>query len=71
MNSIGQGSALSGLKLWALENYGLLVETVPEKYRAEEIIEALRDRIEAARKSLLPRADIARKVRLDALRQVV
>ena len=29
----------------ALENCGLLVETVPEQYRAEEIIEALRDRI--------------------------
>ncbi|HPU35566.1 MAG TPA: uroporphyrinogen-III C-methyltransferase [Bacillota bacterium] len=54
----------------ALENYGLLVETVPEKYRAEEIIEALRDRIEAGTKILLPRADIARKVLPEALRQV-
>lgn len=54
----------------ALENYGLLVETVPEKYRAEEIIEALRDRIGAGTKILLPRADIARKVLPVALRQM-
>ena len=54
----------------ALENCGLLVETVPEKYRAEEIIEALRDRIGAGTKILLPRADIARKVLPEALRQM-
>jgi len=54
----------------ALENYGLLVETVPEKYRAEEIIEVLRDRIGGGTKILLPRADIARKVLPEALRQM-
>lgn len=54
----------------ALENYGLLVEIVPEKYRAEEIIEALRDKIEPGARILLPRADIARKVLPEALSQM-
>lgn len=54
----------------ALENYGLLVETVPGEYRAEKIIEALRDKVAAGTKILLPRADIARKVLPEALKQM-
>jgi len=51
----------------ALENYGLLVETVPGEYRAEEIVEALRGKVGAGERILLPRADIARKVLPEAL----
>ncbi len=48
----------------------MLVETVPGEYRAEKIIEALRDKVAAGTKILLPRADIARKVLPEALKQM-
>lgn len=51
----------------ALENYGLLVETVPGEYRAEEIVDELRGKVGAGERILLPRADIARKVLPEAL----
>jgi uroporphyrinogen III methyltransferase/synthase len=51
----------------ALENHGLLVDYVPEEYRAEKIIAGLRDKVGPGTKVLLPRADIARKVLPDAL----
>lgn len=51
----------------ALENYGLLVETVPGEYRAEEIVRELQDKIASGDRVLLPRAAIARKVLPEAL----
>jgi uroporphyrinogen III methyltransferase/synthase len=52
-----------------LESYGLLVDYVPGEYRAEQIVEGLKDRMKAGERVLLPRADIARKVLPDALQQ--
>lgn len=46
----------------ALENYGLLVETVPDEYRAEEIARELTGKVAVGDRVLLPRAEIARKV---------
>ncbi|TEB07025.1 Uroporphyrinogen-III C-methyltransferase [Pelotomaculum schinkii] len=51
----------------ALENYGLLVETVPGEYRAEEIVRELQDKVVAGDRVLLPRAEIARRVLPEAL----
>ncbi|WP_432401674.1 uroporphyrinogen-III C-methyltransferase [Wukongibacter sp. M2B1] len=45
-----------------LNDKGLVVDSIPEEYRAESIIEDLKDKIKAGDKILLPRADIARKV---------
>ncbi len=52
----------------ALEVRGLLVETVPGEYRAEEIVEELRGKVGSGDRVLLPRADIARKVLTEALK---
>jgi uroporphyrinogen III methyltransferase/synthase len=51
----------------ALENYGLLVETVPGEYRAEEIVRELQGKVKAGDRVLLPRAEIARRVLPEAL----
>jgi len=53
-----------------LESYGLLVDYVPGEYRAEQIVEGLKDRMQAGERVLLPRADIARQVLPEALRQM-
>jgi len=45
----------------ALEQYGLIVEYVPEEFRAERLAEGLADRVRGQR-VLLARADIARDV---------
>ncbi|SKC75590.1 uroporphyrinogen-III C-methyltransferase [Maledivibacter halophilus] len=45
-----------------LNEMGFLVEYIPEEYKAEGLIEILKDRIEEGDNILLPRADIARKV---------
>ncbi|SHJ84115.1 uroporphyrinogen-III C-methyltransferase [Paramaledivibacter caminithermalis] len=45
-----------------LNQLGLVVECIPDEYRAESIVEALKDKIEAGDSVLLPRADIARRV---------
>ncbi|HHW06965.1 MAG TPA: uroporphyrinogen-III C-methyltransferase [Clostridia bacterium] len=54
----------------ALEKYALRVEYMPEEYVAEAIIEGLKDKIRPGEKVLLPRADIARKVLAEALREL-
>ncbi|WP_066635962.1 uroporphyrinogen-III C-methyltransferase [Desulfolucanica intricata] len=54
----------------ALEQYGLLVEYVPGEYRAEQIIEGLKDMLTPGEKILLARADIARKVLPQALKEL-
>ena len=54
----------------ALEDRGLLVDVMPEVFRAEAVIEALKDRIQTGDKVLLPRADLARQVLVDSLQQL-
>ena len=54
----------------ALEERGLLVDVMPEVFRAEAVIEALKDRIQTGDKVLLPRADLARQVLVDSLQQL-
>lgn len=51
----------------ALEKYGLLVDYVPNEFRAEEIVKELQGKVAAGDKILLPRADIARKMLPEAL----
>lgn len=54
----------------ALENRGLMVDAMPEVFRAEAVIEILKDKIQAGDKVLLPRADLARQVLVDSLQQL-
>lgn len=51
----------------ALENYGLMVDFVPESYRAEEISAGLKYRLFPGARVLLPRAKGARDVLVTAL----
>ena len=51
----------------ALEKYGLIVDCVPNEFRAEEILKVLQGKVAAGDKILLPRADIARKMLPEAL----
>lgn len=53
----------------AVERYGLLVEVVGEEFIAEGLLDVLGDRIAPGQKVLFPRADIARRVLPDTLRQ--
>jgi len=71
LNALGKDSrALAGLKLCAigpgtaagLFRRGLLVDLVPDRYVAEGIIEAMRERAAAGQKVLLPRAGEAREI---------
>lgn len=69
---------LNGVKICAigpktkeeLENFGLIVDYVPEEYRAEAIIEKMQDENLLGKRILLPRADIARKVLPESLRSL-
>ncbi|GAA4704942.1 uroporphyrinogen-III C-methyltransferase [Brevibacillus fulvus] len=45
----------------ALEEKGLVVEVLPGQFRAEGLLDSLRDQLHAGEKVLLPRADIARE----------
>jgi uroporphyrinogen III methyltransferase/synthase len=54
----------------ALERYGLLIEYVPEEYRAEAIAAGLRGKIAAGQRVLLPRAAEARRALPDLLEQM-
>jgi len=70
--------ALHGAKLCAIgpktkaemEKYGLIVDYVPEEYRAEQIAAGLRDKIAAGDRVLLPRAAEARRVLPEQLRRM-
>ncbi|MEG6615465.1 uroporphyrinogen-III C-methyltransferase [Peptococcaceae bacterium 1198_IL3148] len=70
--------ALAGLKICAigpktkesLEAYGLMVDYVPGEYRAEQIIAGMEDKVKPGDGVLLPRADIARKILPNALREM-
>ncbi len=62
--AIGPATAL------ALKELGLRVDVVPETYVAEEVVRALKDADElSGKKILLPRAEIARKVLPESLRE--
>lgn len=74
----GDVRALHGVKLCAigpatadrLGQYGLKVDLTPPEYRAEGVVQALRESGDlAGQRILLPRADIAREVLADELRQ--
>lgn len=54
----------------ALEERGLLVEVMPEVFRAEAVVAALEGRIQTGDEVLLPRADLARQVLVDSLQQL-
>ncbi|WP_129596169.1 uroporphyrinogen-III C-methyltransferase [Anaerophilus nitritogenes] len=54
----------------ALEDKGLLVEYVPDVFRAEAIIEGLKDKIHKGDHILLPRADIARTILIEELEKM-
>lgn len=45
-----------------LTDKGLLVEVLPEEYKAEALVESLRPMVKPGEEILLPRADLARKV---------
>lgn len=46
----------------ALMDKGLMVESIPNEYRAESIVNLLKDKVKKGDHILLPRADLARKV---------
>jgi uroporphyrinogen III methyltransferase/synthase len=54
----------------ALEAYGLIVDYVPEEFRAEEILKVLQGKVRPGDRVLLPRADIARKILPEALKEL-
>jgi uroporphyrinogen III methyltransferase/synthase len=68
--------ALAGPKLCAsgpgtaerLARHGIKVDLVPDEFRAEAIVEALKGRQAAGARVLLPRADIGREIVADRLR---
>lgn len=70
--------SLSGLKICAigpataanLENRGLMVDVIPEEYKAEGIVEKLQNLVTPGQKVLLPRARGAREVLPQSLREM-
>ena len=69
---------LKGIRLCAigpqtgkeLRSLALNVDYIPAEYRAEEIVAGLSDKISGGDKILLPRADIARKLLPEALKEL-
>lgn len=53
-----------------LAEHGLLVDVIPEKHRAEALVEALRSQVKSGEQILLPRARVARAVLIDELRSM-
>jgi len=45
-----------------LEEKGLVVEVLPQEFRAEGLLDSLEEHLQKGQKVLLPRADIARKI---------
>ncbi len=54
----------------ALKEKGLLVEVLPNEYKAEDLVESLRSRVKKGEKILLPRANIARKILATELEKI-
>ncbi|PAB60846.1 uroporphyrinogen-III C-methyltransferase [Anaeromicrobium sediminis] len=69
---MGQGKicAIGPATKDALEEKGLIVEYMPDVYRAEAIVELIKDKIKPGEKVLLPRADIARTVLIEELKKL-
>ena len=53
----------------ALERVGLRVDVVPEEFRAEALIEAIKDGSLAGKRVLIPRAKVAREILPEKLRE--
>lgn len=51
----------------AVEDYHLLVDLVPEEYRAEGILDVIKERLNPQDRVLLPRAEVARETLPEAL----
>jgi len=54
----------------AIEEKGIMVQYVPEVFRAEAIVEGLKNTLKPGQKVLLPRADLARPVLIDSLKEL-
>lgn len=54
----------------SLEDKGLVVAYVPEEYKAEAIISGLKDKLVPGQRILLPRADLARPILVDSLKEM-
>ncbi|MFX0558956.1 uroporphyrinogen-III C-methyltransferase [Tepidibacillus infernus] len=52
-----------------LEEKGLIVDVLPQEFRAEGLLDALTGELKVGQKVLLPRADIARKILPDQLKE--
>ena len=53
-----------------LKQYGLVADVIPQEYRAEGVVEALKGKLPPHAKILIPRAEEAREVLPDALREM-
>ena len=53
-----------------LRQYGLVADVIPQEYRAEGVVEALKGKLPPHAKILLPRAEEAREVLPDTLREM-
>ena len=70
--------ALGGVRIAAigtataeeLKSHGILVDAMPREFRAEGVVEALRDRVEPGHKILIPRAQEAREILPEKLREL-
>ncbi len=72
IRSLGGGKicAIGPKTAEALQNKGLIVDCLPEKYYAEGIIAELGPQLKKGQKILLPRAEIARTILVDKLREL-
>ncbi len=53
-----------------LKQYGLVADVIPQEYRAEGVVEALKSKLPPHAKILIPRAEEAREVLPDTLREM-
>lgn len=53
-----------------LKQYGLVADVIPQEYRAEGVVEALKGKLPPYAKILIPRAEEAREVLPDTLREM-
>lgn len=72
IRSMGNGKicAIGPATKKALESKGLIVDFMPDVYRAEKIVEIIKDKIQKGDKVLLPRADIARTILIEELEKL-
>ena len=53
-----------------LKHYGLVADVIPQEYRAEGVVEALKGKLPPHAKILIPRAEEAREILPDTLREM-